>query len=124
MGHLFDNEVQIEPTIWLSVVLVDASDILTLTDGNPLVEEDHAFFSRQSLDRVRYFAIDLELHNFTQLTDSDVIRDMEAEKETANYSLALNHLLIDAFDDYSKQLWVLEFEILVFDLALSYTIKS
>ncbi len=43
---------------------------------------------------------------------------MESEEELADYSLALNHLGVDAFDNDRQQVRVLKPKVLVFDFAL------
>ena len=102
LSHLFNDKVEIEPAVCFAILLVDAGYVLALADWDALVEKDNSLFSGESVDRVADFPVNLELHDLTQLPNSDIIRHMESKEETANFPLRLNHLLIDALNDHRK----------------------
>ena len=64
------------------------------------------------------FDINLELHDFLQFPDVDVVTHVESEEETANLSLGVNHLCVDRFYDYGKHGRMLEAEVLKFNFSL------
>ena len=63
---------------------------------------------------------DLELHDFAQLSDVQVVADVESVEELAEQSLLVDHFAVDTFDHDAEKSGVFKAEVFILDLALSY----
>ena len=88
-----------------------------------MVEEHDALLLINAKRRVLDLRIDFELHDLAELSDIEVIADVETEEKLANYALSFDYFVVDAFDDYCQQSRMLETEVLVFNLALGFTMR-
>ena len=93
--EFFDQEVQVQPPVVFSVLVIQRLNVHALAHRYPLIKEDHSFFCGESVHRVLDFDINLELHDFLQFPDVDVVTHVESEEETAHMSLGVNHLRVD-----------------------------
>ena len=84
-----------------------------------MIEEHHSFFRSESFHWILYFDVDFELHYFLQLTDVDVVANVESEEETANESLCINDFSVYRFYDNSKHRGMLKPKVFKLYLPLS-----
>lgn len=84
---LFDKEVEVEPAILLVPVRVQTLHVHGFTDADALVEKDYFFLGGEALQWVRDLHVYLELDDLAELTDHDVVADVETEEEFAEQAL-------------------------------------
>ena len=102
LGSLFDYEIKIEPPVFLSLVIVQSLNFRAFADGNSLVEKYDSFSIVESDWHVVDFCIYLELHNFRQFTNGEIIWNVKSEVELSDKALVVDYFGIDRLNYHCK----------------------
>ena len=97
---------------------VQALNVHRLAHTDPLIEEYYLVLRSQPWQRVRYLHIDLELDDLAQLTNRDIIWNVEAEEKLPKQLLFVDDLSVDWLDDDGQHGRVLEPEVFKLNLPL------
>ena len=123
-GTFFYDKVQVEPAIIFSLLVVELLHFCGIGDRNPVIEEYDSFSREQPLLVILQFCVNFEFHDFTQLTDRQVITHMKSEEEPSDQSLIIDHFHVNWFYHNCEQAWMLKPKIFIFNFPLSYTHKN
>ena len=99
---------------------IESLDIHRFTDADSLIEEYDLLFSSKSAQWVRNLYIHFEFDDLTELSNRNIVRDMEAEEEFSQQLLFVDHLCVNRFDNDGEHWWMFETEIFELNFSLSY----
>ena len=99
---------------------IESLDIHSFTNADSLIEEYDLLFSSKSAQWVRNLYIHFEFYDLTELSNRNVVRDMEAEEEFSQQLLFVDNLCINRFDNDGEHWWMFETEIFELNFSLGY----
>ena len=99
---------------------IESLDIHSFTNADSLIEEYDLLFSSKSAQWVRNLYIHFEFDDLTELSNRNIVRDMEAEEEFSQQLLFVDNLCINRFDNDGEHWWMFETEIFKLNFSLGY----